>query len=46
MTLALEADGHEITTVEGLMSGEELGPTSRRSPRKTPPVRLLHAGPR
>jgi len=29
MTLAVEADGHEITTVEGLMSGEELGPTQR-----------------
>jgi len=29
MTLAVEADGHEITTVEGLMTGEELGPTQR-----------------
>jgi xanthine dehydrogenase YagT iron-sulfur-binding subunit len=29
MTLAVEADGHEITTVEGLMAGEELGPTQR-----------------
>lgn len=26
LTLALEADGHEITTVEGLMRGEQLGP--------------------
>jgi xanthine dehydrogenase YagT iron-sulfur-binding subunit len=26
LTLALEADGHEITTVEGLMHGEQLGP--------------------
>jgi len=26
MTLALEADGHEIITVEGLMRGEQLGP--------------------
>lgn len=26
MTLALEAEGREITTLEGLMSGEELGP--------------------
>ncbi len=26
MTLALEAEGTEITTVEGLMKGEELGP--------------------
>ncbi len=25
LTLALEADGHEITTVEGLMQGEKLG---------------------
>ena len=29
MTLAVEADGHDITTVEGLMSGEDLGPTQR-----------------
>jgi xanthine dehydrogenase YagT iron-sulfur-binding subunit len=29
MTLAVEADGHEITTVEGLMNGEELGPTQQ-----------------
>jgi xanthine dehydrogenase YagT iron-sulfur-binding subunit len=29
MTLAVEADGHEITTVEGLMTGEDLGPTQR-----------------
>ena len=29
MTLAMEADGREITTVEGLMSGEELGATQR-----------------
>ena len=29
MTLAVEADGHEITTVEGLMSGEDLGPTQQ-----------------
>jgi xanthine dehydrogenase YagT iron-sulfur-binding subunit len=26
MTLALEAEGHEVTTIEGLMKGEELGP--------------------
>jgi xanthine dehydrogenase YagT iron-sulfur-binding subunit len=25
MTLALEADGYQVTTVEGLMTGEELG---------------------
>ena len=29
MTLALEAEGHEITTVEGLLAGEELGPVQR-----------------
>jgi xanthine dehydrogenase YagT iron-sulfur-binding subunit len=29
MTLAVEADGHEITTLEGLMTGEEMGPTQR-----------------
>jgi xanthine dehydrogenase YagT iron-sulfur-binding subunit len=29
MTRAVEADGHEITTVEGLMTGEELGPTQQ-----------------
>ena len=29
MTLAVEADGHEITTVEGLMNGEELGTTQQ-----------------
>lgn len=29
MTLAVEADGRAITTVEGLMQGEELGPVQR-----------------
>jgi len=29
MTLAVEADGHQITTVEGLMNGEELGPVQQ-----------------
>ncbi len=29
LTLALEAAGKEITTVEGLLKGEELGPTQR-----------------
>ncbi|MBI5444909.1 MAG: (2Fe-2S)-binding protein [Deltaproteobacteria bacterium] len=29
LTLALEAEGREVTTVEGLMAGEELGPTQR-----------------
>jgi xanthine dehydrogenase YagT iron-sulfur-binding subunit len=29
LTLAVEAEGHEITTLEGLMAGEELGPVQR-----------------
>lgn len=29
MTLAVEAEGTEITTVEGLMDGEEIGPVQR-----------------
>ncbi len=29
LTLALEAEGREITTLEGLMNGEELGPVQR-----------------
>jgi xanthine dehydrogenase YagT iron-sulfur-binding subunit len=29
LTLALEAEGREITTVEGLLKGEELGPVQR-----------------
>jgi xanthine dehydrogenase YagT iron-sulfur-binding subunit len=29
MTLALEAQGHEITTLEGLMDGEKLGPVQQ-----------------
>jgi xanthine dehydrogenase YagT iron-sulfur-binding subunit len=29
MTLAVEADGKEITTLEGLMKGEELGPVQQ-----------------
>jgi xanthine dehydrogenase YagT iron-sulfur-binding subunit len=29
MTLALEAEGEQITTVEGLMEGEELGPVQQ-----------------
>jgi xanthine dehydrogenase YagT iron-sulfur-binding subunit len=29
MTLAVEAEGHKITTVEGLLEGEELGPVQR-----------------
>ena len=29
MTLAVEADGAEITTIEGLMHGEDLGPVQQ-----------------
>jgi xanthine dehydrogenase YagT iron-sulfur-binding subunit len=29
MTLAVEAEGHEITTLEGLMDGEKLGPVQQ-----------------
>jgi xanthine dehydrogenase YagT iron-sulfur-binding subunit len=29
LTLALEAEGHEVTTIEGLMKGEELGDVQR-----------------
>ncbi len=29
MTLALETEGHQVTTVVGLMDGEELGPVQR-----------------
>ncbi len=29
MTLAVEAEGHEITTLEGLLDGEALGPVQR-----------------
>jgi xanthine dehydrogenase YagT iron-sulfur-binding subunit len=29
MTLAVEADGHDITTIEGVMKGEELGTTQQ-----------------
>jgi len=29
MILAIEAEGHEITTLEGLMDGEKLGPVQR-----------------
>ena len=29
MTLAVEAEGHSITTVEGLMRGEQLGPVQQ-----------------
>jgi xanthine dehydrogenase YagT iron-sulfur-binding subunit len=29
MTLAVEAEGHQITTIEGLLEGEELGPVQQ-----------------
>lgn len=29
LTLAVEADGAQVTTIEGLMNGEELGPVQR-----------------
>jgi xanthine dehydrogenase YagT iron-sulfur-binding subunit len=29
MTLAVEAEGHEVTTLEGLMDGEKLGPVQQ-----------------
>ncbi len=29
LTLAVEAEGHEITTIEGLMKGEQLGPVQQ-----------------
>ncbi len=29
LTLAVEAEGHDITTIEGLMHGEELGPVQQ-----------------
>jgi xanthine dehydrogenase YagT iron-sulfur-binding subunit len=29
MTLAVEAEGHEVTTLEGLMDGESLGPVQQ-----------------
>ncbi|MEW5981363.1 MAG: (2Fe-2S)-binding protein [Acidobacteriota bacterium] len=29
MALAVEADGREVTTLEGLMTGEDMGPTQR-----------------
>jgi len=29
MTLAVQAEGKEITTIEGLMKGEDLGPVQQ-----------------
>ena len=45
MLLAVQADGAEITTVEGLAPDGELNPLQRAfSEHHAPPVRLLHAG--
>ena len=42
--LAVQADGHEVTTVEGLAQGGELHPIQEGFKRGArPPVRLLHA---
>ena len=42
--LALQAEGVEITTVEGLAPPGELSPLQQRLPRaRRRPVRLLHA---
>ena len=43
--LAVEADGAEIMTVEGLAAGREAQPAAAGIPRQgRRPVRLLHAG--
>ena len=47
LVLAAQADGHEVTTVEGLADGDAAAPGAaglRRRGRS--PVRLLHARPR
>jgi len=43
---AVQADGHEIVTVEGLTSGRDgLNPAAAGDAREArPAVRLLHAG--
>ena len=41
--LAVQADGHEVTTVEGLGRPSELTRSRRGSGRARPAVRLLHA---
>ena len=42
--LAVQADGHEVTTVEGLAVGERAAPhPGGLQGRARPPVRLLHA---
>ena len=44
MTLAVEAEGKEITTIEGLMKGEELGPVQQAFPgTRRFSVRILHS---
>ena len=43
--LAVQADGHEVTTIEGLADGRRAAPDAGGVPRvPRPPVRLLHAG--
>ena len=43
--LAVQADGAEVTTIEGLASRRRAAPGAGRLPRvPRPPVRLLHAG--
>ena len=43
--LALQAEGSEVTTVEGLADGRAAEPAAARVPRaRRRPVRLLHAG--
>ena len=43
--LAVQADGHEVTTVEGLGTAERAGPgPGGLQGGARPPVRLLHAG--
>ena len=43
--LAVQADGHEVQTVEGLGTASELDPVQEGfKQRARPPVRLLHAG--
>ncbi len=44
LTLAVEAAGTQITTLEGLMRGDELGPVQQAFREEDAlPVRILHA---